>query len=849
MKRLFAVLLMLHGLILPVRAEGLSVKVGNHPGFGRVVFDIPPGVEFQLVEEASRAILVFTGSPMVPALARLPRNVMALEGSAGAATLVLQPGTRIRTIRRGQQVIVDAFDPARGTAQIRATPASVVTTNATPVEAPGKPAIKATLPSTVKGTMPDPVAETPSADPINATREVPIAMAPPPILDIPAVPAQPDVSIAAVPTRTVTVPDHSTVVMIPTAADVGAAAFRRDGQAVIVLDGRTTAGITGLDTAGPHHAKVTEGHDTTVITIALPTPAVPRLTRTAKGWLFTTKVGTADTNAGPDNMVDPSTFKLEAPGRVVSVLDPATGQPLLVGTSRLAGAGARTGQRTPGHAVLPTWQGVVVEPLSDQVRLLPTSGGFRLEAAGTLQASAAVPSSQLLSRKFDLPAMAVTAYLNRLHAQTAAAAAAAPRARGPARLAVAQSMLALGMATEAQAVLTILAAEDPVMAARADVGALTAVAALLSHRLDEAGGLDGSSLDDTDEIGLWRGIRLAWCGQEAEAGQVLPRFLPLVLDYPEALRTRLLPTVLETAAQHGDGAARATLAQHAADPALDYARALQAERDGNTETALAALDALAQSRNLLTQVRASARAAELRFASGQLSAAQTADVLDKQVLAWRGDDREVTLRLRVAELRAKGGLWRAALDGLRDTARVISAGTAPAVPQRVVGRVADVFRAMLAPGAPVVAPLDLVALASEFSDQLPGGADGDALRMLLAEKLGALDLPSRAQAVVRPMMLSATPGPVRAGLGALLAQSLLDGGDAAAARSAMEQSEVDDAPPALRDQRSFVLARIHAAEGRLPAAVAILTALATPVADELRARLLEQAGDWRRGNA
>ena len=86
-------------------------------------------------------------------------------------------------------------------------------------------------------------------------------------------------------------------------------------------------------------------------------------------------------------------------------------------------------------------------------------------------------------------------------------------------------------------------------------------------------------------------------------------------------------------------------------------------------------------------------------------------------------------------------------------------------------------------------------------------------------------------------------------LGAILAQSLLDGGDAAAAGAAMEQSEAAELPPALRDQRSFTQARIHAAEGRLPVAVAALTTLATPAADELRARLLEQAGDWRGAQA
>ena len=437
MKRLFASLLMLHGLALPARAEGVSVKVGNFPGFGRVVFDVPADVEFQLVEEVGRAILVITGSPTVPAPAGLPRNFVVLEGGAGAATLVFKPGARVRTSRVGQRVIVDALDPVRGSAQARRPTAAVVPVAAS-VEAPGKPVIKAVPQVVVEdatpGRVPEALPATPvstppiSATPVKANTDAPIAATPLPPLDAPAAPVQPDAAEAAAPARAVAMQDRGRIVMVPTGADVGAAAFRRGDQAVIVLDGRATAGIAGLDSVGPHRATVTEGHDTTVVTMPLPAPAVPRLTRTAKGWNIAIEAAPAGMDAKPDDMLEPSTFKLEAPGRVVSVLDPATGQPLLVGTSRQAGSGTgvRTGQRTPGHSVLPTWQGVAIEPLSDQVRLLPTPGGFKLEAAGTLQAAATAPPDQLFTRKFDLPAMTVPAHLNRLHAQVAAAAAAPP---------------------------------------------------------------------------------------------------------------------------------------------------------------------------------------------------------------------------------------------------------------------------------------------------------------------------------------------------------------------------------------------------------------------------------------
>jgi hypothetical protein len=264
---------------------------------------------------------------------------------------------------------------------------------------------------------------------------------------------------------------------------------------------------------------------------------------------------------------------------------------------------------------------------------------------------------------------------------------------------------------------------------------------------------------------------------------------------------------------------------------------LQRERDGDAAGALAAFDALAAGRDQLTQVRAGVRAAELRLREGALTPAQAADVLERQAAIWRGDARESRMRLRVAELRTAAGAFRPALEMLRDTERLF-----PAQQPAIRVAMASVVRAMLAqPQA--VEPLELVTIVSDYAGLLPDGA-GDGLSAVLADKLMALDLPGRAAPVLASLMAAAPAGPARAGIGARLAQMQLENAAAPAAEAALKASDAPGLPAPLVEQRTLALAHARAAQGDLSGATAVLQALGTAAADDLRATLLSQASDW-----
>lgn len=853
-----AVCFLLVGLVAspgPVHAESRDrptpIRVGNFPGFGRVAFDFASPTAFDVVEEGDRLLIVFDGSPVLSpgpiAVARPPRNVLAIKGGTGSATLVLAPGARFRASKAGSRVMVDVLDPtpdrpARAATRLQPPPPQamaaaatappaqlVLDTGATPVSpAPVQPDLA----------VPDQGTAAPRPAPVIPVQQGPLrGPAAPSTITVAAAGPSTSIQAPAPPAVVTLAPARPASMLIPLDSSVGAAAFRRADSGIVVFDQRVPIDIGSIPGTADFAVSARLGQATTVLTVPLAPGLMLAMTREPQGWRLTRTDASSPAAAiqatpGAAGLL----LNVENPGRVVTMADPLTGLALLIGTVIPAsGVGPATtpARRTPGYALPTTWLGVVVEPHSDTVELRPITDGFLVAAPGmTPGGDTPVPTPTAFTRRFEFPDLAVPALQQRLQAQVAAAAAAPPRSRTPDRMAAAQSLLSLGLATEAQALLALVATEDPVAANDANLTGLMAIAALLAGRSHEAAGLDDPRLDGTDDVALWRGVRDAMRDADPDAGRGLPRLLPLASAYPAAMRDRLRPLVIEAAVAVGQAASVATALARADDPGLDFARALAHERGGNTAAALLAYDALAASREQLTQVRAGARAAELRLKQGAITPAQAADILERQAAIWRGDARESRMRLRAA-----ANAFRPALDILRDTERLF-----PEQRPAVRAGMASVFRAMLSqPHA--VPPLDLVTIASDYAPLLPDGAGGD-LGPMLADKLVALDLPGRAGPVLDALIAAAAPGPARAGIAVRLAQMHVDAAAFPAAEATLRATDAPDLPPALIEQRILLLARARAAQGDLPAAVASLQALGTAPADELRATLLSQAADW-----
>ncbi len=651
-------------------------------------------------------------------------------------------------------------------------------------------------------------------------------------------------------------------VSLPFDAGVGAAAFRRGGFAIVVFDQRRPIDMAALR-ADPVFASGTIQllPVATVLRLTLSPQDDLQLTRNAAGWTVASIPRAAGTALAslrpirPDPADGAVRLPADAPGQVVSMPDPDTGAELLIGTQLHPGEAVAVARNAPEFSLLPTWQGVVVEPLSDRLTLRATRTGFvmamgtgaALALAATTADLKAVASAGGFSRRYEFPALPNEGLNQRVQAAVDVAAAAPDEGRTAARLAVAQAMIAVGMGAEAQAVITLAAEKDGRLASNPDAIGLAAIAALLAGRLTEAAGIDDPRLTGSDEVALWRAVAAAM--RNVGSPQAAPVFaveMPLLLSYPPALRDRLLPLAAETLALGGEHeAAKQLLDSRPADHSLDLPRGFLAQEQtfagtGDPKPALLIYDRLAQGSDRLLRARAATRAVELRLAAGMLKPAQAAAALDKLIYAWRGDSRELALRLRVAELRQQAGEWRPSLALLRETQQAW-----PMQKAALQARMGEIFAEALAHDtAKPLSPLDLVALADENADLLPEGEAGQALAARLADRLAALDLPGRAVPVLEKLASSIPAGPARAEFGGKLAAMRLEQGDAAGALAALDASAAAALPAPLIEERTLTFARAVASTGDMPRAAAALAALGTPAADGVRAELMEAARDW-----
>ncbi len=640
-------------------------------------------------------------------------------------------------------------------------------------------------------------------------------------------------------------------ILLPAAKLTGAAAFSRNGELRVVLDSPVSLDLSQLKD-DPVFGGTTERllPDGSELRLRVKPGATPRLVRQDAGWQLTLARA-----AGPVLLITGTaqagvlTLAAAGAGHVVAVEDDATGGRLLVGTQRGVGQRVVAPHRAAEWALLPSWQGVVVQPLSDRVKLEGKEAGFELMAADppalallwpdTLSAVGA--DGHAMTRRFDFPALPAPMLHTRLAAALRDAATTPLAGRAAPRLRVAEAMLACGLDAEAAAVLQVAATDDPSVMADPAWHGLSGIAAWLSA---QAGGaapsapaFDTARLGDSDEAALWRGL---WGTDQAASAAAVGARWRLLLSYPEVLRRRMLPAVASLLARGGQDGPLTELLAAAPDPSLDVVRAGLAQRQGKPDEALRLLDRVAAGNDRLARAQAAELATEQRLSSGKLTQAAAAALLDKQVYAWRGGERELRVRLRAAGLHAEAGDWRQALSLLRETDTLFpgSHDVIHAAEVSVVSTLVHTDKAAR------LGALDLVALADDASLVLGADAAEAALAPLLADKLLALDLPERAEPILRRLLDGAAGGPAEPALGLRLAGLLADRGDGSGALAVLDRSGQQTTPRDVAERRALLRARLLASAGRAADALTALAAFTDRPAVEAQAGLREGLHDW-----
>jgi hypothetical protein len=891
--------------------QTVPVKLVEQPGIRQLVFEWPKRVEFGVTVTKGEARIRFKHDAAIDA-AQLaatasdlsPRITTGKNEVTVALTLPL--GTKLHAHLRENDVILDVAPAPTKPGAVAAPPQAA---EKAPTEKPtGKEADKARATEPAAAAA-KPAAEKPAngsaaadqaatekatanktgnklvADKSTAVTEPSVTAAVEPaktaVKEQPEPTAKPATSLA-VPTRgpgplslRYAAGDEGATLRFEWSKPVGAAVFRRGAYLWIVFGAPVPVDLADLRSKGQAAVTAVQQipHPTaTILRLATLKGFNPSLRRADNAWVveLTPQLLQPGAPAGvslqPGAQPPRAFFAVRDPGEPIVFRDPEIGDNLIVVPVGQVGQGIAREERLVDFTALLTAQGVALRPTNDGVVARAVANGVEVTSRFGLTMSdendRALRRSEAQPKLFDLADWFGARdgdVLSRRRALQQDIVAAAAVSRSGARLDLARFYFAHGYGPEALGVIEAIQRDDPGFAADPKVRALVGAAMLLAGDEDGAAHELGlHTLDDEQDIALWRGS-LAYAKRDwPRAAAEFSRGEALLPSYPKLLRNRLALQAAEavlTTGQQEDAGRYLDLVLKDAPSAGDRAAAqLLSARAlalaGEAEQSRAILDKLAVGDDRPSRARAVLARTLADFDSGAMTRGQAIETLDGLRFAWRGDDFELTLLRRLGELKLKDGDYRGGLEALNQA--MTNFPDHPehrAIAQQLTAAFSDLFVGSEAENVP---PLKALALYDEYRELTPAGDKGDQIIARLVDRLVGVDLLDRAATLLEKQIQFRLTGKDKARVATRLALvQLLDRKPAAAlatldAKSgpAGSQAGGGDIDANLLRQRQQLRARALLELRRSDEALAILGADNSVEADRLRADIFWRDKNW-----
>ncbi|MCG8542785.1 MAG: hypothetical protein MJE12_01120 [Alphaproteobacteria bacterium] len=646
---------------------------------------------------------------------------------------------------------------------------------------------------------------------------------------------------------------------------VGAAVFVRKPYVWIVFDRRAQLNLAALRDAGKDMISQIEQlplGSATVVRLR-PEPGVnPHVEKEQFNWVVSFRKWPVAAKIPIAFKVKPDAIEgaeLEFPvseiGRLIHIPDPAVGDMLEVATLRAPGHGIPEHHRYPEFEILPSAQGLAIDPLSDDVEIKEAGQrGLVVAAPGGLHVSSVTQNEtgtgvymgprifnfEIWKRRGD------GGFTEARRAALRAVVEAPAERRDDARLDLARFYFAHGFASEALGVLRTIQFSNEDMAAQPEFRALVGAALVHMGRFQEARkDLLDPRLDEFLEIALWRGSMFQQAGDLKKAAAQFRTGDPVLQSYPEPMRTKLALERVETSlavldvgnasiwlnflAKLKDRMARKDQAR------LLYNQGLLARDSRDLDRAVELWMETKKTGDRWHVARSEMSLIELGLQQETMTETEATERLDKLRFQWRGDRLELAVLRRLGDLHLSRHDYRKGLNVLR--AAVTYFPDEPDV-KDIAQRMTTAFKTLhLEGGADKMPPLKALALYDDFRELTPAGAQGDRMIQRLADRLVAVDLLDRAADLLSHQVRYRLKGEEKARVGAKLAVIQLLDRQPKKALSALRASFQSNLPQSLEDDRRRIRAKATMELGRFEEAIALLAGDVSREADLLRANI------------
>jgi hypothetical protein len=867
----------------------IQPRVGDHSGFGRIAFDLPDNAGVAVRQDGNRVVIQF-GKDGVLDLAKLQRDlpgrlqsVLAQNGPDGQrVTLSLKPGITLRPLQQGRVVVLDFYDAGKAPAgkptaltiaatngkspTIGTVPATSVPSAAVPQPALATPVLQSLAPvAALPGQQIGPATVAPStpAKPAKATPTDNLAsLAATPVPSLPGTTSEP----AAPPPSSVTVPvtvapeaGGGAIVTFQWPKSTELAAFKRGDSLWLVFGAPAdfsgdlihAPALTQMGTVDRIDDKYASG-----LRISGANGPAPTIRVSGNTWIIELAPGK---QGGVAKTIQQrretlaqggSSLLLEAanPGPVITLSDPTTGDRLQIAPLRDAGLGVAEQAVWPEFKLLPSYQGIVVAPLADNVSVEPLPNGVVVTTApiakpqiaatepgatppgappgqtspdqtpsgetpavptaqsATPGAASATDETVAVAGLFDLPAWrrgGQATFVKDHDALEEAITRASPNERNAARLQLAEFLFANGLIPEAAGMLDIVASDHGSlpMENKTLLTLRAAADALKGDDADAAKLLADPQVGNSPEASLFRGVVAADKGDAATAAKSFIEPLPELKNYPKSLRVQLGLLIAKALIEGGNpmqaqaftDAIRKDMPNAETTDRVAYLEGLRQMKMGQKDAAFETWAGLKDS--VVEEVRAESQYAVVmeKLRSKQITPAEAIGPLEDLRFLARGGDFEFNL------LRVLGESYLAAAQprkGLLTLRQAVTNFPDRADTKAVAQEMSDAFqRLYLEGGADALSPLTAVALYDEFRELTPSGAPGDRMIAALADRLVKVDLLDGAAKLLDGQVKHRLSGIDKARAGARLAAVQLLNNSPDLAAQALNDSRVSDPLP------------------------------------------------------
>ncbi len=422
---------------------------------------------------------------------------------------------------------------------------------------------------------------------------------------------------------------------------------------------------------------------------------------------------------------------------------------------------------------------------------------------------------------------------------------------------VAKLYLANGYGAEAIGYFKYAALIMPELKESADFYALMGAARMINAQYDLAfKNLRNKALDEFEEINYWKAVTLSKLGDWAQAADIAPKIVEPIRNYPKQLRVKMALDLAEIALKDANvKLGEKYLAIVEADKsnieeryyaAYNYLKGEVFRQKGEPDKSYEYWEPLTEIEDDYYRTRASLAYASLQLEEGEITPAAAIDRIEALRYAWRGDELEASINLRLGMVYMQYGDYLKGLSTLRNTA--------PFFPNTILGRkMTDImtktfYDIFLGDKVDAITPLDAVTVYEEFRELTPAGHEGDLLAQSLADRLIKADLLGRAAKLLQHQIDYRLEGKEAARIAIKLAAVYLMDGEYDRALETIEKaSELygNDASPEIVKEIALLKARALSKKGKYKEAINELYGLEQDIdVLKMRADISWQTGKW-----